>query len=163
MIAGLTLRTSAETTDGLLNVARFELRTLATTISEAADCLDAVFGRSAFGYRDLADILSTQDYEHQVGSLLTWSHLRRHDRGLREGMEEINACAGQVKVMTQALNTLALLRERIPAYESLLAPARLGAALRDPAAGERYTAELAQVRANHLDEITEVLSSQPTT
>jgi hypothetical protein len=158
MIADLSLRASALSEDTLLNIARFELRTLAGTVSEAADCLDAVFGRSAFGYRDLADILSAQTYKHQVGSLLIWSHLRRHDRGLRQGMEEINAVAGQVKVMTHALNTLALLAEKIPAYKSLLSPGRLGSALQDPVVGERYAEELAELREKHLDEINEVLA-----
>lgn len=158
MIAGLSLEASAASHDALLNVARFELRTLAETLSEAADCLDAVFGRGAFGYRDLADILSAQTYDHQVGSLLTWSHVRRYDRGLRQGMEETNALGGQVKAMTHALNTLALLGEAIPAYRSLLAPGRLGAALQDPVVGERYTEELAEVREKHLDEINKVLA-----
>ncbi|HET8893025.1 MAG TPA: hypothetical protein VFM96_02875 [Gaiellaceae bacterium] len=160
MIAGLSLQASAESNDVFLNIARFELRTLARTVSQAADCLDAVFGRGAFGYRDLADILSAQTYEHQVGSVLMWSHVRRHDTGLRQGMEEINAVAGQVKVMTYALSTLALLRERIPAYENLLTPGRLGAALRNPAVGELYSAELAEVRERHLAEVTEVLATQ---
>lgn len=160
LISGLSLQTAAASNDAVLNVSRFELRTLYRTVSEAANCLDAVFGRGAFGYRGLADVLSAQPYEQQIGSLLTWSHVRRHDRGLREGMEEINACAGQVKVMANALNTLALLRETIPAYEGLLTPGRLGAALQDPAVGERYSAELAEVREKHLDEINEVLALQ---
>ena len=160
LIAGLSLRAAAATDDQFLNIARFEVSTLSSTVSEAADCLDAVFGRGAFGYRDLADSLSTKAYRHQVFAMLTWSHVRRYDRGLREGMEEINACAGQVKAMSRALRTLALLRQTIPAYEVLLSPARLGAALQDPAARETYEAELTEVREKHFDEVTAVLSGE---
>jgi len=159
MIAGLSLEAVAATDDALLNIARFECRTLSNTISEAADCLDAVFGRGAFGYRDLAATLSTKAYEQQVFFVVAWSQLR-HDRGLREGMEEINACAGQVRVMTHALTTLALLREKIPAYESLLTPGRLGAALNDPVVRESFEAELAEVREKHLAEVNSVLAAQ---
>lgn len=160
LIAGLSLREAADNEDSLLNIARFESRTLSTTVSEAADCLDSVFGRGAFGYRDLADLLSTKVYEQQVCAVLAWSHLRRYDRGLREGMEEINACAGQVRVMTRALTTLALLREKVPAYESVLTPGRLGAALNDPVVRESFEAELAEVREKHLAEVTSVLAGQ---
>lgn len=78
-------------------------------------------------------------------------------------MEEINACAGQVRVMTRALTTLTVLREKIPAYESLLTPGRLGAALRDPAIAESFNAELVEMRETHLGEVTAVLASQATT
>lgn len=159
MIAELSFVEATADDDAMLNIARFEFRTLVRVVSEAAECLDPVFGRNAFSFRNLAGALSPRKYDDQVFAVLTWSRLR-HDRNLREGMEMFNASAGKVAAMSKALATLALLREKIPAYQQLLEPRRIAAALSDPEAQAAYEAELAECREHHLAEVTEALASE---
>lgn len=91
----------ARESDALLNSARIEFRALADMVKGAAEFFDAIFGRGAFSFREMAESLTPQSYRDQVFAVLTWSHLRR-DRQLREGMTEISALRGVVAQMHEA-------------------------------------------------------------
>jgi hypothetical protein len=153
----LSFQAAAEEPDFLLNIARLEVKTLAEVVAISADCFDAIFGRGAFSYREMADTLDMDDYDAQVFATLAWSRLRR-DRSWREGMSEMNAQRGQATAMRQAVITMAALRDAIPTFSELLAPERLAAALRDPESANEFARQLVVLRERMPQEVDAALA-----
>jgi hypothetical protein len=159
ILRGLSFESQAAASDDSLDRARAEMRSFQEVIASAAEGADLLLGRGAFGFRPLANAFAVAGYQGQVFFVLAWQEMRKEEE-LRNGMTQIVDCLGQARAMQEAGQTLAYLRDAVPAYRKLLSPRRIGKALHDPASHARFDEELNAIRLEHAEAIDAALAAR---
>jgi hypothetical protein len=129
-------------------------------LTSVAPLFKRLFGRKAFGFGLLSDLVGQSRPRAQGGMLLGWLVLRQ-DEELRGGLERIAAVAPQAEATVQLYRAFAQMREEIPGLDGVLTDERLAGAQLDPTAADALNSEIAGLRQRDSEPFDAFFAARP--